>query len=39
MPSYSQTTPLAVPSTIDTGALSMSLADYRKVLIDNVYLW
>ena len=37
MASYSQTSPLAVPTTIDTAALSMSLADYRKVLVDNVY--
>ena len=37
MASYIQTSPLAVPTTIDTAALSMSLADYRKVLVDNVY--
>lgn len=39
MATYTQTSPLAVPTTIDTAALSMSLADYRKVLVDNVYLW
>ena len=38
MATYTQTTPLAVPTTIDSAALSMSLADYRKTLIDNVYL-
>ena len=37
MATFTQTSPLAVPTTIDTAALSMSLADYRKVLIDNVY--
>ena len=37
MATYTQTSPLAVPTTIDSTALSMSLADYRKVLIDNVY--
>jgi len=37
MATYTQTSPLGVPTTIDTAALSMSLADYRKVLIDNVY--
>ena len=37
MASFTQTSPLAVPTTIDSAALSMSLADYRKVLIDNVY--
>lgn len=37
MASYTQTSPLAVPTTIDSAALSMSLADYRKVLVDNVY--
>ena len=37
MATYTQTTPLAVPTTIDTAALSMSLADYRKTLVDNVY--
>jgi hypothetical protein len=37
MASYTQTTPLAVPTTVDTAALSMSLADYRKTLVDNVY--
>ena len=37
MATYTQTSPLAVPTTIDTAALSMSLADYRKVLVDNVY--
>ena len=37
MATFSQTSPLAVPTTIDTAALSMSLADYRKTLIDNVY--
>lgn len=34
---FTQTSPLAVPTTIDSAALSMSLADYRKVLVDNVY--
>jgi hypothetical protein len=37
MASYTQSSPLAVPTTIDSAALSMSLADYRKVLVDNVY--
>lgn len=37
MATYTQTTPLAVPTTIDSAALSMSLADYRKTLVDNVY--
>lgn len=37
MATFTQTSPLAVPTTIDTAALSMSLADYRKVLVDNVY--
>ena len=37
MATYTQTSPLAVPTTIDSAALSMSLADYRKTLIDNVY--
>lgn len=37
MATYTQTSPLAVPTTIDSAALSMSLADYRKVLVDNVY--
>jgi hypothetical protein len=37
MGTFTQTSPLAVPTTIDTAALSMSLADYRKVLVDNVY--
>jgi hypothetical protein len=37
MASYTQTSPLAVPTTIDSAALSMSLADYRKILVDNVY--
>lgn len=38
MATFTQTSPLAVPTTIDSAALSMSLADYRKnVLIDNVY--
>jgi len=37
MATYTQTTPLAVPTTVDTAALSMSLADYRKTLVDNVY--
>lgn len=37
MATYTQTSPLAVVTTIDSAALSMSLADYRKVLVDNVY--
>lgn len=37
MATYTQTSPLALPTTIDTAALSMSLADYRKTLVDNVY--
>ena len=37
MATYTQTSPLAVPTSIDSAALSMSLADYRKVLVDNVY--
>ena len=37
MATFTQTTPLAVPTTIDSAALSMSLADYRKTLVDNVY--
>ena len=38
MATFTQTSPLAVPTTIDSAALSMSLADYRKnVLVDNVY--
>lgn len=37
MATYTQTSPLAVPTSIDSAALSMSLADYRKTLIDNVY--
>jgi hypothetical protein len=37
MATYTQTSPLAVPTTVDTAALSMSLADYRKTLVDNVY--
>lgn len=37
MSTFTQTSPLAVPTTIDSAALSMSLADYRKVLVDNVY--
>jgi len=37
MATFTQTSPLAVPTTIDTAALSMSLADYRKILVDNVY--
>ena len=37
MATFTQTSPLAVPTTIDSAALSMSLADYRKTLVDNVY--
>lgn len=37
MATYTQTSPLGVPTTIDSAALSMSLADYRKTLVDNVY--
>jgi len=37
MASYTQTSPLALPTTIDSAALSMSLADYRTTLTDNVY--
>ncbi len=37
MATFTQTSPLAVPTTIDSAALSMSLADYRKILVDNVY--
>ena len=29
--------PLAIPSTIDTTVLNTSLADYQKTLVDNVY--
>jgi hypothetical protein len=26
-----------IPSTVDTAVLSMSLSDYQKKLVDNVY--
>ena len=29
--------PYGIPTTIDTVALTASLADYRKTLVDNVY--
>jgi len=37
MATYTQTSPTAIVTSIDSAALSMSLADYRKTLIDNVY--
>ena len=35
MAGFQHTNPLAVPTTVDTVALSTSLADYAKTLTDN----
>ena len=37
MASTTMTSPLAVPTTIDSVVLSTSLADYQKRLVDNIY--
>ena len=37
MAAFTHTNPLAVPTTVDTVALSTSLADYSKTLTDNAY--
>jgi hypothetical protein len=37
MASTTMTSPLALPTTIDSTVLSTSLADYQKRLVDNVY--
>lgn len=37
MASYTMTSPLGIPTTIDSTVLSTSLADYQKRLVDNVY--
>ena len=31
------TSPLGIPTTIDSATLSMSLSDYQKRLVDNIY--
>jgi len=37
MSSTTMTSPFGIPTTIDTATLSMSLADYQKRLVDNIY--
>ena len=37
MSSTTMTTPFGIPTTIDTATLSMSLSDYQKKLVDNIY--
>ena len=37
MAAFTSTSPLAIPTTLDTVALNTSLADYSRTLTDNVY--
>jgi hypothetical protein len=37
MGSTTMTAPFGIPTTIDVATLSMSLSDYQKRLVDNIY--